>query len=73
MIAMLGNVLTAFGTTPILFCIFRFISGLATDSNFVMMYILGKFIRFKKPIKFDTAKKNFKAIFLTNENSLTQI
>lgn len=42
MIAMLGNVLTIFGTDLITFSLFRFISGLATDSNFVMMYILGK-------------------------------
>lgn len=42
-IAMLGNILTIFGTSVVRFSIFRFISGLATDSNFVMMYILGKF------------------------------
>uniref|UniRef100_A0A1I8P6Z5 Major facilitator superfamily (MFS) profile domain-containing protein n=1 Tax=Stomoxys calcitrans TaxID=35570 RepID=A0A1I8P6Z5_STOCA len=40
MVAMLGNILTIFGTDLISFSIFRFISGLATDSNFVMMYIL---------------------------------
>ncbi|XP_075145743.1 organic cation transporter protein isoform X2 [Haematobia irritans] len=40
MVAMVGNVLTIFGTDLISFSIFRFISGLATDSNFVMMYIL---------------------------------
>ncbi|KAL9888582.1 organic cation transporter protein isoform 1-T7 [Glossina fuscipes fuscipes] len=39
-IAMLGNILTIFGTSVVRFSIFRFISGLATDSNFVMMYIL---------------------------------
>jgi len=37
---MLGNLLTIFGTNLVLFGLFRFISGLATDSNFVMMYIL---------------------------------
>ncbi|KAM7359986.1 organic cation transporter-like protein isoform 1-T7 [Cochliomyia hominivorax] len=40
MIAMTGNILTIFGTDLITFSLFRFISGLATDSNFVMMYIL---------------------------------
>ncbi|XP_037950517.1 organic cation transporter protein [Teleopsis dalmanni] len=40
LVAMAGNILTIFGTTLPLFCLFRFISGLATDSNFVMMYIL---------------------------------
>ncbi|XP_030374609.1 organic cation transporter-like protein [Scaptodrosophila lebanonensis] len=39
-IAMGGNMLTIFGTTLPLFCLFRLISGFATDSNFVMMYIL---------------------------------
>ncbi|XP_068152102.1 organic cation transporter-like protein [Drosophila tropicalis] len=39
-IAMLGNLLTIWGTNLILFCTFRLISGFATDSNFVMMYIL---------------------------------
>ncbi|XP_032597713.1 organic cation transporter protein isoform X2 [Drosophila grimshawi] len=40
LIAMLGNILTIFGTNLTLFCLFRFISGFATDSNFLMMYIL---------------------------------
>ncbi|XP_073837962.1 organic cation transporter-like protein [Musca autumnalis] len=40
MVAMLGNILTIFGTDLVSFSFFRFISGLATDSNFVMMYIL---------------------------------
>ncbi|XP_065355054.1 organic cation transporter-like protein [Calliphora vicina] len=40
MVAMMGNILTIFGTELITFSLFRFISGLATDSNFVMMYIL---------------------------------
>ncbi|KAH8318757.1 hypothetical protein KR074_005385 [Drosophila pseudoananassae] len=40
LIAMTGNLLTIMGTDLTLFCIFRLISGFATDSNFVMMYIL---------------------------------
>lgn len=40
-IAMVGNILTMFATDVVLFSICRLISGLATDSNFVMMYILG--------------------------------
>lgn len=43
LIAMAGNLLTILGTDLTLFCIFRLISGFATDSNFVMMYILGEF------------------------------
>lgn len=41
-IAMIGNVLTMFATDVILFSMCRLVAGLATDSNFVMMYILGK-------------------------------
>ncbi|KAH8315085.1 hypothetical protein KR059_007246 [Drosophila kikkawai] len=40
LIAMTGNLLTIWGTNLTLFCAFRLISGIATDSNFVMMYIL---------------------------------
>ncbi|XP_017492939.1 PREDICTED: solute carrier family 22 member 6-like [Rhagoletis zephyria] len=40
-VAMVGNSLTVFGTTLPTFSLFRFLSGMATDSNFVMMYILG--------------------------------
>ncbi|XP_017845506.1 solute carrier family 22 member 1 isoform X2 [Drosophila busckii] len=40
LIAMLGNLLTIWGTNLTLFCVFRLISGFATDSNFLMMYIL---------------------------------
>ncbi|XP_017007190.2 organic cation transporter protein [Drosophila takahashii] len=40
LIAMTGNLLTIWSTNVTLFCIFRMISGIATDSNFVMMYIL---------------------------------
>ncbi|XP_004518133.1 organic cation transporter protein isoform X1 [Ceratitis capitata] len=39
-VAMVGNSLTVFGTTLPTFSFFRFLSGMATDSNFVMMYIL---------------------------------
>jgi len=42
LIAMTGNLLTIWSTNVTLFCIFRMISGIATDSNFVMMYILGE-------------------------------
>lgn len=37
---MIGNGLTIFATDEITFAICRFISGIATDNNFVMMYIL---------------------------------
>ncbi|XP_060649112.1 organic cation transporter protein isoform X2 [Drosophila nasuta] len=40
LIAMLGNMLTIFSSNLMLFCTFRLISGFATDSNFLMMYIL---------------------------------
>lgn len=40
LIAMTGNLLTIWSTNVTLFCMFRMISGIATDSNFVMMYIL---------------------------------
>jgi MFS transporter, OCT family, solute carrier family 22 (organic cation transporter), member 4/5 len=39
-ISFIGNILTIFSTTVPTFSIFRFVAGLATDSNFVMMYIL---------------------------------
>ncbi|GAB0092743.1 organic cation transporter protein [Sergentomyia squamirostris] len=39
-VALLGNGATIFSTSVPSFSICRFISGLATDSNFVMMYIL---------------------------------
>jgi len=42
LIAMTGNLLTIWSTNVTLFCMFRMISGIATDSNFVMMYILGE-------------------------------
>lgn len=38
--AMLGNLATRFSSDVISFSLARFISGVATDSNFVMMYIL---------------------------------
>lgn len=40
MMALIGNGLTIFTKTVPTFSIARFISGMATDSNFVMMYIL---------------------------------
>lgn len=40
MFGILGNGLTIFATNSIAFAFCRFISGLATDNNFVMMYIL---------------------------------
>lgn len=36
----IGNGLTIFATNEITFAVCRFISGIATDNNFVMMYIL---------------------------------
>lgn len=36
----IGNALTIFATNEIAFAVCRFISGIATDNNFVMMYIL---------------------------------
>ncbi|XP_032289580.1 organic cation transporter-like protein isoform X2 [Drosophila virilis] len=40
LISMIGNFLTIFGTSLFLFCLFRFINGFATDTNYAMMYIL---------------------------------
>lgn len=40
--AVVGNGITVFSTNVPIFCASRFISGLAVDSNFLMMYILGK-------------------------------
>lgn len=39
--ALFGNGLTVFATNVPIFSLCRFVAGLATDSNFVMMYILG--------------------------------
>lgn len=44
--ALAGNSITVFTTNVPVFSISRFISGLAVDSNFLMMYILGKFSGF---------------------------
>lgn len=41
-ISFLGNMLTIFATDVNLFSLCRFIAGMATDSNFVLMYILCK-------------------------------
>lgn len=40
---LIGNGITVFSTNVSIFSISRFVSGLAVDSNFIMMYILGKF------------------------------
>lgn len=40
LMAMLGNGCTVFTAGPWTFAAFRFVAGLATDTNFVMMYIL---------------------------------
>lgn len=42
--ALIGNGITVFSTSVPMFSISRFISGLAVDSNFLMMYILGNSI-----------------------------
>lgn len=39
--ALIGNGITVFSTNVTIFSFSRFISGLAVDSNFLMMYILG--------------------------------
>lgn len=44
LMGIIGNGLTIFSTDIVTFSICRFISGFATDSNFVMMYILGESI-----------------------------
>lgn len=41
--ALIGNGITVFSTNVPIFSLSRFVSGLAVDSNFLMMYILGKF------------------------------
>lgn len=43
--ALIGNGITVFSTNVPMFSISRFISGLAVDSNFLMMYILGNYIQ----------------------------
>lgn len=40
--ALLGNGATVFATTVPYFSVVRFISGLAVDANFLMMYIIGE-------------------------------
>lgn len=40
MVALLGNLATMYSRDVISFSVARFVSGMATDSNFVMMYIL---------------------------------
>lgn len=41
-LAFIGNICTIFSTEVLSYTLSRFIAGLATDSNFVMMYIIGK-------------------------------
>lgn len=41
LMALFGNGLTIFASNVMVFSACRFVAGLATDSNFVMMYILG--------------------------------
>lgn len=45
-ISFFGNILTIFATDVDLFSLCRLIAGMATDSNFVLMYILGEIITF---------------------------
>lgn len=40
--ALIGNGITVFSSNVTIFSVSRLISGLAVDSNFLMMYILGK-------------------------------
>lgn len=42
MLAFLGNCATVFATDATTFVVCRFVAGTATDTNFVMMYIIGK-------------------------------
>lgn len=44
---LIGNGITIFSTNVPVFSISRFVSGLAVDSNFLMMYILGRQILLK--------------------------
>lgn len=44
--ALIGNGITVLTTNVPIFSLSRFISGLAVDSNFLMMYILGEFCLF---------------------------
>lgn len=44
--ALIGNGITVFSSNVPIFSISRFVSGLAVDSNFLMMYILGKYFAF---------------------------
>lgn len=46
LMALFGNGLTVFASNVVVFSCCRFVAGLATDSNFVMMYILGNFDNF---------------------------
>lgn len=48
LLSFLGNILTIFAMDVNTFSICRLIAGLATDSNFVLMYILGEIYFLKK-------------------------
>lgn len=61
--ALIGNGITIFSTNVPMFSISRFISGLAVDSNFLMMYILGNYPT-ESLIGF--IKKNCKLISIIN-------
>lgn len=52
MMAFVGNLVTIVSTNPTLFVVSRFVAGCATDANFAMMYIIGKW-------KFQTRSKNY--------------
>lgn len=53
-IGMLGNLLTILSKNLALFCVFRFIAGLATDANFLMMYILGEWKDLSHKLKYNS-------------------
>lgn len=42
MLAFIGNILTLFSKNIGMYSFCRFIAGAATDTNYVMMYIIGK-------------------------------
>lgn len=41
-LAFFGNMVTIISNDVVIFAMSRFVAGCATDSNFVMMYIIGK-------------------------------
>lgn len=58
LLACLGNALTLFSTNITIYSFCRFIAGAATDTNFVMMYIIGK-INLRKLFSSKKIKENF--------------